>query len=745
MKQIKRTDKYLAYAAAVFIGAASACLWGISLVAVASVLGVVSVFLFVYFVTVYKKKVVFSAVAAILAVVLGTAGVILGLTFLDKSTALTQFNDGGSHRLTGCVKRIIYESSYYSLFETELYTIDGESVSSNAVLETVGESSVEVNSVFIAKGVYSPLSDDELYLRADGIFATFECDDIDVGTTKRPEISDILTSFRDVLSRKLTSSVGGQAGALCSALLLGDRSGLSDTVKLDFRYAGASHILAISGMHLSIIMAAMNFVLRSMNKLRRLLILIPAALAYMALVGFSESVMRAAFMLTLLYASELLGQSNDSLTSLMISVAVIIAVKPYAAYDIGLWLSFATTFGIVVIVPEMNIGRLAEKGTGRISRALYGLLAAVLSLLAVTVTAYFFALPVTAAVYGATSFAFLLTAVTLLPLSELVLILALISVLTMYIPLVGTWVCGITAVVTRLLLGATDTIADIDGVYVSLDYPFTPYIIYTALAVVLIMLMSRRVKTVFTIPVIAAAFSVFIACSAFYSAGGDGVEYDYLTVNGNDAVCLISDGKTVLFDASSGKSDILLTACEYFSDNRVNQIDCLVLTHLHANHTTAIKKLMAQTRIKSILVPSDDGRTTGSDYATALDGIVSIVGDECPVTVYDKSFMCPAGKIEVERTYIASSTHPVIEFRVAGKIGYLGTYSADIGTVYRADYSVLILGAHGPKQNATVTIYDTDSDTVLIAGSVQDVYAVDDNVMNRVIFVDGQYKNSTLF
>lgn len=145
---------------------------------------------------------------------------------------------------------------------------------------------------------------------------------------------------------KPTSAAGKRA--LPTALLTGNRDALDGQLRLAYKRLGLSHILAVSGLHLSVIVGGADFLMRKLtvSKRKKNVFLLLLILFFAMICGFSSSVTRAAVMLGLFYLAELLGERSDSLTSLVFAVALILTVRPFSVYDAGLWLSFLATLGI---------------------------------------------------------------------------------------------------------------------------------------------------------------------------------------------------------------------------------------------------------------------------------------------------------------------------------------------------------------------------------------------------------------
>jgi len=158
-------------------------------------------------------------------------------------------------------------------------------------------------------------------------------------------------ALRNRLLRSMDEYLPNEYGALARGLMLGEISGLSQGTNADFRTLGLSHIIAVSGQHLSIwciaVLAPFFALLRTKKRTRALLIS-AFALLFTALTGFTDSIVRSALMLVLTQAGTLINRRADALNSLGFAVLLICAVSPGAAQGLGLQLSFLATLGILL-------------------------------------------------------------------------------------------------------------------------------------------------------------------------------------------------------------------------------------------------------------------------------------------------------------------------------------------------------------------------------------------------------------
>lgn len=138
-------------------------------------------------------------------------------------------------------------------------------------------------------------------------------------------------------------------GALLAGILVGDESGLSNSLKTAFNDSGTRHIIAISGFNISIIAGLLLAIFsRWLGARRGIRLAILGIIFYTLLVGAEASVVRAAIMGTLALVARQVGRQQFALNTLAFSAAVMNLINPLLLWDVGFQLSFAATLGLVV-------------------------------------------------------------------------------------------------------------------------------------------------------------------------------------------------------------------------------------------------------------------------------------------------------------------------------------------------------------------------------------------------------------
>lgn len=169
-----------------------------------------------------------------------------------------------------------------------------------------------------------------------------------------PRFDRGLFALRSRLAESLEAALPEPQSGLAKAILLGIRSDMPESLEEDFNRSGTTHLLAISGQNVSILLAAvLLFGVTLLHRSRRSVYLAALALVwgYALLAGLPPSAFRAAVMGSLYIGAMLLGRQRHGLESLLLSAVVITLFAPSALWQVSFHLSFLAMAGIVLLMP----------------------------------------------------------------------------------------------------------------------------------------------------------------------------------------------------------------------------------------------------------------------------------------------------------------------------------------------------------------------------------------------------------
>lgn len=208
-------------------------------------------------------------------------------------------------------------------------------------------------------GLVSVYATESASLHGDNIFLSGEIEAILQEIPPKPMVWEMVGDtlrygFLEGLYETLPLEQAGFLAGVC----VGDTSDVSADVVNDFRKSGLAHLTVVSGLHMTVLSGAVIGLLRLLRIRRGIAtaITLPLIWLFMLMVGLSASVIRAAVMLHCLLLGGAFRRRADSRTSLSVALLLIVLQNPYAVCDVGFLLSFAATWGLIILVPLWNKG-----------------------------------------------------------------------------------------------------------------------------------------------------------------------------------------------------------------------------------------------------------------------------------------------------------------------------------------------------------------------------------------------------
>ena len=198
----------------------------------------------------------------------------------------------------------------------------------------------------------------EKYLAMRGIVALCSYPDtIAYSSSEEITLHGVLFSVKSFLVSRLFRSISEPHASFLSGLLIGARQGMDPEVLDDFRKSGVTHIIALSGYNISIIISTVVSVLPRIGISRKRLICVIGVLVgmFILLSGAPSSIVRAGIMAGVATAAMNLGRTSHAKNALLYSVAIMLMINPMILlYDIGFQLSVTATYGLIVISPILK-------------------------------------------------------------------------------------------------------------------------------------------------------------------------------------------------------------------------------------------------------------------------------------------------------------------------------------------------------------------------------------------------------
>ena len=278
------------------------------------------------------------------------------------------------------------------------------------------------------------------YLKTKGLYGVVTVDNIEI-KTKGNSNKNYLYIIQNNIKSNMKKILNEKEAGLCIGILIGDRENISEDTEDNFKKSNLTHMLAVSGSHITYIITAFSNTIGKKQKKLSKIITIIFLLFFMALTGFTASVMRASIMGIILLIGSLIYRKPDTINNLGISSLIILIINPYFIKDIGFLLSYAGTIGIIFLgdliiniiskIPEHlknnNTSIQTESNKESIlKKIVYKLIKYLINSFSITIAANIMIIPIMAYSFSTISLTFWISNILAAPIMEIVTIFGFI-------------------------------------------------------------------------------------------------------------------------------------------------------------------------------------------------------------------------------------------------------------------------------------------------------------------------------
>lgn len=464
-----------------------------------------------------------------------------------------------------------------------------------------------------------------------------------------------------------------EEGGLIMGLLLGNKSGLQDETANNFRAAGVSHLLAVSGLHLSAFCFFILWLLKRLRLPRRICSLAAmfGVVFFMALTGFSPSVQRAGIMMLVYLAGGLFRREPDGINSLGFSVLLLTMLNPFAAMDCGLMLSFFATLGILLFqgAPMRFIETTSKKIKNRFVRKAFRALTESITF---SFAACLFTMPVQFLVFGEIS------------------LVALLSNLLVVFPATAAMLCGGLAVVfssvgwlsfmrypfgfaaglaAKYVLWCVEKLAELPFATAAVNRPYLHlWLGGTLILFGLALLLFRRASRLrFT--ALLSVVCLLVGMLSFQVMNLGVTNVAVLDVGNGTCVALVNHGRAILIGCGGEKTSLSLNN-RYLKDLGIRKLDLLILPRLAQTETSGLSSLLDSYACDCLILPDSPETDKLLDAQRRLNNYRYVCNNRTSTQIWgdvrietDCTYDMGCVYVKVNNTSFLISSHPGADLR----------------------------------------------------------------------------------
>ncbi|MGF1557481.1 MAG: ComEC/Rec2 family competence protein [Flavobacteriaceae bacterium] len=272
------------------------------------------------------------------------------------------------------ITEVLKPNAFTNRYIGMLIEVDGHHATGKIMLNSPNDSSnlnLKVDQELLVYGhldeIKAPLNphqfDYRKYLHRLGIYHELRLtkENYSLSEYSTVTIYGLAAAFRNKISSKLKETDFGQDElGIIQALLLGQRADISETTYDNYKNAGAVHILAVSGLHIGILLMLLQFIFRPIESLPKgktikLIIIVVQLWGFALVAGFSASVVRAVTMFTFVAYALYLNRPSNTFNILALSMFfILLLINPMLLFQVGFQMSYAAVFAIVWIYPLLQ-------------------------------------------------------------------------------------------------------------------------------------------------------------------------------------------------------------------------------------------------------------------------------------------------------------------------------------------------------------------------------------------------------
>lgn len=315
-----------------------------------------------------KRNFYFGLSAYLLSFAFGTAMLQIHSGYFQQNNYIHQIENSDSHLLEVVLREKLKSSVYKDRYIAVVKKIDRKNCSGRILINfdkgiaksfQIG-SNIRINGEVVRhKRPYNPDQFDYgQYLTDKSILAQMYATptNTDVSKSVNKDAFYYSDALRNRILGNLKKSIAPKELNVIAALLLGQQQDISSDILHDYQFAGAIHILSVSGLHVGFIMIFMTFLLKFLPKNRwtsilKLSIVIGSLWGFAILAGLSPSVIRSVTMFSFVAVGLHLKRKTNIFHTLLVSLLLILLFEPSFLFDVGFQLSYVALFFILWLQP----------------------------------------------------------------------------------------------------------------------------------------------------------------------------------------------------------------------------------------------------------------------------------------------------------------------------------------------------------------------------------------------------------
>ncbi|MBQ8043462.1 MAG: DNA internalization-related competence protein ComEC/Rec2 [Clostridia bacterium] len=437
--------------------------------------------------------------------------------------------------------------------------------------------------------------------------------------------------FKEHVKNIIKSSMEETNANLAMSMIYGDTTDLDESIKEDFEEVGVSHLMSVSGTHITSFMFVINILFRINKKENKCknkknkrikikgLIQIISICIYIIFTGFSISVFRSGIMIIISIVCDMLNKTKDKYKALVLTLGVILFHTPYAIFNVGMQLSFLATLGIIMF--GKSVANEFYKLTNKIKNEIIKkIIKYIIENTAITIAVQLMIIPIQIQSFNKLPFPVILPNLILGIISTPIRVIGTIGIMLSFIPALSGKIFSFLEILVTILLRTSKIFKSISFGISTVSMPVIFLVLYYIFILGIFVYFkiknitsSVRVKegkynfkkllkylkifeaTLFILIISLVTFiNVYSICFSQYVY--------FFNVEQGDMSYIKCGKESVIVDIGSMSNNLAFnTISNYFKASNLNKVDAIIVSHMHKDHINGLESFLQNYKVGRVI------------------------------------------------------------------------------------------------------------------------------------------------
>lgn len=467
------------------------------------------------------------------------------------------------------------------------------------------------------------------YLKTKQIYGIITANSSTIVVKKENNSTPLLKTANMVsckIEQKANTLLEKQEASLLTGILIGNKENLEEEVQKAFQKSNLSHMLAVSGAHVSYIMLGITYfmAISKIGKKKSKIVTIFILLFFILITGQTSSVTRACFMVIYLIFASLLYKKVPTISSISISMLIIMALNPYSILDIGFQLSYGGTLGIVIFNKTLKQCFIKGKQEDiKKHKLIRKIKQNVKEILLTTISANLILIPIMLYHYNTLSLVFIISNLLASPIMGILVVLGFLTILiSFFLPFIAKFLAIPLKLLLKIFLQIAVFTSKLPFCQIKVITPKISWIIlYYCILGIFIVCQNRKNKRKrkfekklleefkkITRKKKIVIFIIFVLFIFICKQIPKPLKIHFIDVGQGDSMLIVTPhGKTILIDGGGSKDNENFdvgenTLIPYLLDKGIAKLDYVLISHFDADHVGGILTLLNELKVEKVII-----------------------------------------------------------------------------------------------------------------------------------------------